>query len=163
MRPHLLPAGGGGDGEPVQDQLRPRPRIEEVQHAAQSARTGAETAAQTAREESEKAAQSAWLETQAAAQAARESVEEAAQAAREATGAAAQNAAERAAIAFAGEFAKGGQVTDATFAEARKHLSEREITDLALVCGYFIALGFSVNAFQVDLEADRKPLMKPVA
>ena len=71
--------------------------------------------------------------------------------------------AERAAFAFAGEFAKGGQVSDATFAEARKHLSERQVTDLALTCGYFIALGFSVNAFQVDLEADRKPLMKPVA
>ena len=73
------------------------------------------------------------------------------------------SAAERAAIAFAGEFANGGQVSDATFAEARKQLSERQITDLALLCGYFIALGFSVNAFQVDLEADRKPLMKPVA
>jgi 4-carboxymuconolactone decarboxylase len=71
--------------------------------------------------------------------------------------------AERAAIAFAGEFANGGQVSDATFAEARKHLSERQVTDLALTCGYFIALGFSVNAFQVDLESDRKPLMKPVA
>jgi 4-carboxymuconolactone decarboxylase len=70
---------------------------------------------------------------------------------------------ERAAIAFAGEFAIGGPVSDETFYEALNHLSERHVTDLALTCGFFIALGFSVNAFQVDLESDRKPLMKPVA
>lgn len=69
---------------------------------------------------------------------------------------------ERAAIAFAGEFGQGGQVGDATFAEARKHYSERQVTDLILLCGYFIALGYSVNAFQVDLESDRTPLMRPV-
>jgi 4-carboxymuconolactone decarboxylase len=71
------------------------------------------------------------------------------------------SAAERAAIAFAREFANAGQVSDATFAEARAHFSERQVTDLILVCGYFIALGYSVNAFQVDLEPDRRPLMKP--
>jgi 4-carboxymuconolactone decarboxylase len=72
------------------------------------------------------------------------------------------SSAERAAIAFAREFANGGQVTNASFEEARKHYSERQVTDLMLLCGYFIALGFSVNAFQVDLESDRTPLMKPV-
>jgi len=70
------------------------------------------------------------------------------------------SAAECAAIAFAREFANGGQVTNATFEEARKYFSERQVTDLTLLCGYFIALGFSVNAFQVDLESDRTPLMK---
>lgn len=71
--------------------------------------------------------------------------------------------AERAAIAFAREFANGGQVSNATFEDARKHYSERQVTDLMLLCGYFIALGYSVNAFQVDLEPDRTPLMKPPA
>lgn len=68
---------------------------------------------------------------------------------------------ERAAITFAGEFANGGQVSAANFDEARKHYSERQVTDLILLCGYFIALGYSVNAIQVDLEPDRTPLMKP--
>lgn len=71
-------------------------------------------------------------------------------------------AAEKVAVQYAREFADLGQVSDATFAEARKHLSERQVTDLTLLCGYFIALGFSINAFRVPLEADRPPLMKPV-
>ena len=71
--------------------------------------------------------------------------------------------AEKAAMAYASEFTRGGQVSDDTFKTARAHFSERQITDLTLLCGYFIALGFTVNAFKVDLESDRKPLMKPVA
>jgi len=62
------------------------------------------------------------------------------------------SAAERAAIGFAREFANAGQVSEEVFAEARVHFSERQVTDLILVCGYFIALGYSVNAFKVDLE-----------
>jgi 4-carboxymuconolactone decarboxylase len=64
---------------------------------------------------------------------------------------------ESAAIAYAGEFANGGQVSSATFDRARACMSPRQITDLTLLCGYFIALGFSVNAFQVDLEPGYTP------
>jgi 4-carboxymuconolactone decarboxylase len=66
---------------------------------------------------------------------------------------------ERAAIAFAQEFVNAGRVSEATFEEAHTHFSERQITDLVLLCGYFVALGFSVNALRVDLESDRAPLM----
>lgn len=72
------------------------------------------------------------------------------------------SAAEKASVQYAREFANAGRVSDATFAELRKHLTERQITDLTLLCGYFIALGSTINAFQVSLESDRKPLMKPV-
>ncbi len=67
--------------------------------------------------------------------------------------------AERAAIAFAQEFGNAGRVSEATFEAARSHFSDRQLTDLVLLCGYFVALGFSVNALQVDLEPDRVPLM----
>jgi alkylhydroperoxidase family enzyme len=66
------------------------------------------------------------------------------------------SAAERAAIRYAREFAQGGRVTDETFAEARRHFSERQITDLTLLCGYFRALGATITAFRVQLE-DRFP------
>jgi hypothetical protein len=48
---------------------------------------------------------------------------------------------------------------EATFAAARRHFSDRRVTGLVLRCGYFVALGFSANALQVDLKSDRVPLM----
>lgn len=69
------------------------------------------------------------------------------------------SAAECAAIAFAQEFANAGRVSEETFRTTRGHFSDRQVTDLVLLCGYFVALGFSVNALQVDLEPDRVPLM----
>ena len=71
--------------------------------------------------------------------------------------------AECAAIDYAREFANGGQVTDATFARVRQAFDERGVTDLTLLCGYFIALASVINALGIELEADRVPLMKPVA
>jgi 4-carboxymuconolactone decarboxylase len=70
--------------------------------------------------------------------------------------------AERAAIDFAREFAHGGEVSDATFARVRGEFDERGITDLTLLCGYFIALASVINALGIELEADRVPMMKPV-
>jgi 4-carboxymuconolactone decarboxylase len=60
--------------------------------------------------------------------------------------------AERAAIAYVREYANLGQVRDATFAELRNHFTARQITDLTLLGGYFVALGCAVNAFQIELE-----------
>ncbi|MBI3938038.1 MAG: carboxymuconolactone decarboxylase family protein [Betaproteobacteria bacterium] len=71
-------------------------------------------------------------------------------------------AAEKAAVRYAQEFANLGNVGDATFAEVAKHFDERQITDLTLLCCYFVALGSTINAFGIGLEPDRKPLMKPV-
>src|SRR4051812_9016460 len=67
------------------------------------------------------------------------------------------SAAEKAAIAYSREFAQRGKVSDETFAEAKKHFSDRQITDLSLLCGYFMALGATINAFRVQLEPNFAP------
>ena len=67
------------------------------------------------------------------------------------------SAAEKAAIRYAREFAQGGKVSDETFAEVRKHFSDRQITDLTLLCGYFMALGATITAFRVQLEPNFAP------
>jgi alkylhydroperoxidase family enzyme len=64
------------------------------------------------------------------------------------------SASEQAAIRYAREFGQGGKVTDETFAELRKHFSDRQITDLTLLCGYFMALGSTISAFRVQLESN---------
>ena len=69
---------------------------------------------------------------------------------------------EIAAIRYAREFGQGGKVTDETFAEARRHFSERQITDLTLLCGYFMALGSTITAFRVELEGNFAPKAKRV-
>ncbi|MEO7729240.1 MAG: carboxymuconolactone decarboxylase family protein, partial [Burkholderiales bacterium] len=71
--------------------------------------------------------------------------------------------AERAAIDYAREFAHGGNVGAATFAAARREFDERGVTDLTLLCGYFVALASVINALRIELEADRAPMMKPVS
>ena len=70
---------------------------------------------------------------------------------------------ECAAIAYAREFAHGGNVCDATFARLRSEFGERGVTDVTLLCGYFIALASVINALRVELEPDRAPMMKPVS
>jgi 4-carboxymuconolactone decarboxylase len=70
--------------------------------------------------------------------------------------------AERAAIDYAREFAQGGKISDVTFARLSGEFDERGITDLTLLCGYFIALASVINALGIELEPDRVPLMKPV-
>lgn len=69
---------------------------------------------------------------------------------------------ECAAIAYAREFAQGGNVSDATFAQLRKEFGERGVTDVTLLCGYFIALASVINALRIELEPDRTPMMKPL-
>ena len=64
---------------------------------------------------------------------------------------------EQAAIRYAREFAQGGKVSDESFAEIRKHCSDRQITDLSLLCGYFMALGATITAFRVALEPNFAP------
>ena len=54
-------------------------------------------------------------------------------------------------------------MSDETFARVRSEFDERGVTDLTLLCGYFIALASVINAMQIQLETDRVPLMKPVA
>lgn len=67
------------------------------------------------------------------------------------------NAGEIAAVRYVREFAQGGNVTDNTFGELRKHYSDRQITDLTLLAGYFMALGATITAFKVELEPNFPP------
>ena len=67
------------------------------------------------------------------------------------------SAPEKAAIRYAREFAQGGKVSDETFAEVKQHFSHRQITDVTLLCGYFMALGATINAFRVSLEPNFAP------
>ncbi len=69
---------------------------------------------------------------------------------------------ERAAIEYAREFARAGQVRDSTFARGLSVFGARALTDLTLLCGYFIVLASAINAFGIELEPDRPPLMKPI-
>jgi 4-carboxymuconolactone decarboxylase len=61
------------------------------------------------------------------------------------------SAAEVAAMSYAQKFATGG-VTDAIYAGLEEHYSPRQITDITLMAGYFLALGSMINAFRIDLE-----------
>jgi len=72
------------------------------------------------------------------------------------------SAAESAAIGFAREFAQGGNVGDDAFAKLRQEFDERGVTDITLLCGYFIALASVINALRIELESNRAPMMKPV-
>lgn len=60
--------------------------------------------------------------------------------------------AEKAAIRYGLAFANSGNVSDKTFAGLKKHYSERQITDLTFLAGYFVALGATINAFRIELE-----------
>jgi hypothetical protein len=55
-----------------------------------------------------------------------------------------------------------GKVSDATFARGLAEFGARGMTDLTLLCGYFIVLASAINAFGIELESDRTPLMKPL-
>ena len=69
---------------------------------------------------------------------------------------------ERAAIEYGREFAQSGRVTAETFERALAEFGPRGVTDLTLLCGYFIVLASVINAFGIELESDRAPLMKPL-
>jgi len=72
------------------------------------------------------------------------------------------DAAEQAAMRYGQEFANSGNVSDATFAELTKHYTDRQITDLTLLAGYFIALGSTITAFRIELEPGFGPVPKSI-
>ena len=63
---------------------------------------------------------------------------------------------ERLAVRYVLEFASADSVSDATFAEIRKHLSDRQLTDLTLIAAYYLAYGTMIKGFRVQLEAKDK-------
>ena len=72
------------------------------------------------------------------------------------------SAPEKVAARYTREFANGGKVGDETFAELKTHYTDRQITDLTLLAGYFLALGSTVSALGVELEPHFKPVMRPI-
>ena len=70
------------------------------------------------------------------------------------------NVREEAAVEFAREFGNFGKVSDATFKKAQTVFGNRGVTDIALLCGYFLALACYANAFDLELEPYYKPLMR---
>jgi len=64
--------------------------------------------------------------------------------------------AERLAVRYVLEFASNDSVSDATFAEMRKHFGDRAITDLTLVAAYYLAYGTMIKCFRVELEGKDK-------
>ena len=63
---------------------------------------------------------------------------------------------ERLAVRYVLEFGSADSVSDATFAEMRKHFSDSAITDLTLVAAYYLAYGTMIKGFRVELEAKDK-------
>lgn len=67
---------------------------------------------------------------------------------------------EEAALRYVQELGRDRRVSDATFAELRRQMDEREVTDLTLVTAYYTALGMTLNAFDVDLQPGQEPLLR---
>ena len=63
---------------------------------------------------------------------------------------------ERLAVRYVLEFGSADSVSDATFAEMRKHFSERAITDLTLISAYYLAYGTMIKCMRVELESKDK-------
>jgi alkylhydroperoxidase family enzyme len=59
---------------------------------------------------------------------------------------------ERALVAYVLAFGSPASVSDAVFAELKSHFDDRQITDITLIAGYYLALGTTLNALKVELE-----------
>jgi alkylhydroperoxidase family enzyme len=63
---------------------------------------------------------------------------------------------EQAVVRYVLEFGAGASVSEATFAELRRHFSPRAITDLTLLAAYYLAYGSMIKTLQVQLENPEK-------
>ena len=63
---------------------------------------------------------------------------------------------ERIVVRYVLEFASPQAASDATYAELRKHFSERSITDLTLLAAYYLAYGTMIKGLRVELESKDK-------
>jgi len=72
------------------------------------------------------------------------------------------NAREQAAVEYAREFGNLGKVSEATFKKTQIAFGDRGVTDIMLLCGYFLALASFANALDLELEPYYKPLMRGV-
>lgn len=62
------------------------------------------------------------------------------------------NASERVALGYVHAFLAGARVSDQEFNELLVMLGPRAITDLTLLAGYFLTLGWVLSTYDVDLE-----------
>ena len=65
------------------------------------------------------------------------------------------NERERAALALADAMTEGADVTDAQFADVRRHFSERQAVELAVLIGTYIMHNRVFAALRIDLERAR--------
>jgi len=73
------------------------------------------------------------------------------------------SAAEAAAISFVRAYTDLGRVPDAVYAALAQHFTPRQITDLTLLGGYFVALGSAVHAFRIPIEPEYQKWVAPPA
>jgi hypothetical protein len=63
---------------------------------------------------------------------------------------------EQAVVRYVMEFGAGASVNDLTFAQLRKHFSDRAATDITLLAAYYLAYGTMIKTLQVPLESSDK-------
>ncbi|QJR12086.1 hypothetical protein DSM104443_03169 [Usitatibacter rugosus] len=59
---------------------------------------------------------------------------------------------EQLAVRYVLEFASADSIANSTFAALRKHLDDRQMTDLTLLAAYYLAYGTMIKGLQVQLE-----------
>ena len=62
---------------------------------------------------------------------------------------------ERAALAFADEMTRSGEVSDATFGDVRRHFGERQVVELAVLVATYNMHNRVFAALKIDLESSR--------
>lgn len=67
---------------------------------------------------------------------------------------------ETAAVQYAFELARRRGVSDEVWNATEKHYNDRQMTDLTLLIAYYTALGFTLNAFRVELQPGQEPLLR---
>jgi alkylhydroperoxidase family enzyme len=71
--------------------------------------------------------------------------------------------AEAAVAAFATEFAQGGKVSDAVFAQLEAYWQRQHIVELHLIAAYYLALGSIIASFRMELEPEYVALRERLA
>lgn len=70
---------------------------------------------------------------------------------------------QRAALAFAADMVRDGEVADATYAELSAELDDRRIVEVALVAGHYLGLARIMTALRIDPDPPAGPEGLPAA
>jgi alkylhydroperoxidase family enzyme len=63
---------------------------------------------------------------------------------------------EQVTVRYVLEFGSSAGASDDTFAQLRKHFTERQITDITLIAAYYLAYGTMIKGLRVELESKDK-------